>query len=135
MQIQKTDNKRKDMQDKPEVDVNKVKDMYTKGIVSLEIIKLKEQPKDIEEAEKMYEDMVKIKTYLVDDLSAPYMIRLAYTENKSKLKSVDPDHMDEMDHYEISETIQDIFRENNFPVIKSEFPEKPEELEYTKGDK
>ena len=123
------------MQDKPEVDVNKVKDMYTKGIVSLEIIKLKEQPKDIEEAEKMYEDMVKIKTYLVDDLSAPYMIRLAYTENKSKLKSVDPDHMDEMDHYEISETIQDIFRENNFPVIKSEFPEKPEELEYTKGDK
>lgn len=107
------------------VDKEKVKDAYTKGIVSLEIIKLKEQPASLEEAEKIYDKTVKVKTYLVDDLSDPYMVRLAYTENKAKLRSVDPDHMDEIDHFEMSETIQEILKENNFPVIKSEFPEKP----------
>lgn len=109
------------------VDKEKVKDAYTKGLVSLEVIKLKERPETTEEAEALYDKIVKHKTYLVDDLPDPYIIRLSYTENKSKLRSIDPDHMDEADQFEISESIQDILRENNFPVIKSKFPDKDKE--------
>ncbi len=103
----------------------KVKDVYTKGLVSLEVIKLKTEPESLEAAEELYDNIVKHRTYLVDDLKDPYLIRVSWTENKSKLRSVDPDHMDEIDQYELSESIQEILKENNFPVIKSEFPEKP----------
>jgi len=109
------------------VDKEKTKLAFTRGVVSLEIIKLKELPESAEEAEKLYDDLVRTKTYLVDDLSEPYMIRLAYTENKTRLKSADPDNLDDGDTYELSETIQDILRENGLAVIQSQFPEKPEE--------
>jgi hypothetical protein len=108
------------------VDKEKVKKVYTKGLVSLEIIKLKEMPADVQEAEELYEDIVKHKTYLIDDLTDPYIVRLAYTENKSKLRSVDPDRLDDIDAFELGESIQEILKENDFPVIKSEFPEAPE---------
>jgi len=111
---------------KIKVDKEKVKKAYTRGLVSLEVLKLKEMPKSIEEAEELYDGIVKYKTYLIDDLSQPYIIRLAYTENKSKLNSVDPMTLNEGDQYELSESIQDILRENDFPINKSEFPEQPE---------
>jgi hypothetical protein len=108
------------------VDKEKVKNIYTKGLVSLEVIKLKEMPASVEEAEGLYEEIVKHKTYLIDDLSDPYIVRLAYTENKSKLRSVDPDRLDDIDAFELGESIQEILKENGFPVIKSDFPEAPE---------
>lgn len=108
------------------VDKEKVKAVYTKGLVSLEVIKLKDTPEDLNEAEALYDDIVKHKTYLIEDLNEPYLIRLSYTENKAKLKSVDPEYLEEMDKFEISESIQEILKENDFPVIKSEFPDKPE---------
>jgi hypothetical protein len=109
------------------INKEKVVNAYKRGLVSLEIIKLKKMPVDIEEAEKLYDDLVKHKTYLIDDLSEPYMIRLVYTENKAKLNSVDPDNISEGDQYELSESIQEILRENHFPVIESNFPQKKEE--------
>jgi len=107
-------------------DIEKVKNVYKKGLVSLEVIKLKEMPADVEEAEKLYEEIVKYKTYLIDDLTEPYLIRLAYTENKSKLKSIDPNHLDDIDAFELGESMQEILKENGFPIIKSAFPEAPE---------
>jgi len=103
-----------------------VKKVYRRGLVSLEVIKLKEMPADLKEAEELYEEIVKYKTYLIDDLSDPYLIRLSYTDDKSKLKSIDPNHLDDIDAYELGESIQEILRENDFPVIKSAFPEAPE---------
>ena len=107
-------------------DKDKVKDIYKKGLVSLEVLKLKDMPETVEEAEEIYNEIVKYKTYLIDDLNEPYVIRLAYTENKSKLKSIDPNRLDDMDAYELGESIQEILKENGFPVIKSEFPEMPD---------
>jgi len=103
--------------------VQKLKDALTKSLVSLEILKLKEMPASVEEAEELYEELVKTKTYLINDLDSPYVIRIAYTENKSKLKSVDPEFIDDIDKFELSESIQEILEENGFPVIKSDFPE------------
>lgn len=108
----------------PEINKEKAKKIYTHGLVSLEVLELAKMPANEEQAEEIYQSIVKHKTYIVDDLSKPYLIRIAYTENKSALKSVDPEYLDEGDQYEISETIQDILRENDFPVIKSDFPNK-----------
>jgi len=118
-----------------DIDKEKVKTAYTRGIVSLEVIKLKDMPETVEEAEEIYEEIVKTETHLINDLTSgtPYIIRVAYTDNKSKLKSVDPEHMDDMDTYEIGESIQDIYRGLNLPIIKSEFPEKPEVVENSNG--
>jgi hypothetical protein len=57
------------------------------------------------------------------------MVRLSYTENKSTLKSVDPEFIDDIDKFELSESIQDILRENGFPVIESNFPQVGSEVE------
>jgi hypothetical protein len=104
-------------------DLEKAKMKYKRGLVSLEILELPVLPKNVEEAEKMYDERVQHKTYVIDDLSRPYIIRLAYTEDKASLKNVDPEYLDEGDRYEISESIQEILRENDFPVIKSAFPD------------
>jgi hypothetical protein len=114
------------MSEKIKVDKEKVKNVYTRGLVSLEVIKLKEAPADVQEAEELYDEIVKHKTYLVDDLTDPYLIRLSYTENKSKLRSIDPNALDDIDAFELGESVQEILKENGFPVIKSEFPEAPE---------
>jgi len=97
---------------------------YKRGLISMEIIQLKEMPETPEEADKIYDEYVKHKTYLIDDLSKPYIVRLSYTEHKSKINSVDPDVIPEGDMYELSESIQDILKENHFPIIESNFPEK-----------
>jgi len=126
------------MSEKIKVDKEKAKLAFTRGLVSLEVLKLKDMPSSIEEAEELYDKIVKYKTYLVDDLSQPYLIRLAYTENKTRLNSVDPMTLDEGDQFELSESIQDILRENKFAVNKSEFPERPSEeiktIEELKGN-
>jgi len=119
---------------KNKIDKNKVKDVYTKGLVSLEVIKLKEMPANVKEAEELYNEIVKHKTYLIDDLTEPYIIRVAYTENKSKLRSVDPDRLDDIDAFELGESIQEILKENGFPVIKSDFPDMPEGYEKNKKE-
>jgi len=124
------------------VNKEKVKLAYTRQIISLEILKLKEMPETVEEAEALYDKVVKTKTYLVDDLASgePYVIRAAYTENKSILKTVDPENLEEGDIYEIQESIQDVYRDLKLPVIKSQFKEEPELAEEpklteeTKGD-
>lgn len=113
----------------PEQAAEKAKEVYKKGLISLEILKLKELPESVEEAEKLYDETVKYKTYVIDDLSRPYMIRLAYTEDKSRMRTVDPEYLDEGDKYEISESIQDILRENGFPVVESAFVMDEEEFE------
>lgn len=108
------------------VDKEKVKAAYTRGLVSLEILKPKKHLRDTKEAEEYYDELVHHKMYLVDDLTEQYIVRLSYTDKKNKLNNVDPDQIPEIDQYEISETIQDILRENMFPVVKSNFPEKKE---------
>jgi hypothetical protein len=109
------------------VDKEKVKAAYTRGLVSLEILKAKKNFKDTQEAEEYYDEIVHHRTYLVDDLTEQYVVRLSYTDKKNKLNTVDPEQIPEIDQYELSETIQDILRENMFPVIKSNFPQKEED--------
>ena len=104
----------------------KIINAFKKGLISMEIIQLKEMPKNVEEAETLYDELVKHKTYLINDLSKPYIIRLSYTENKSRINSVDPDVISEGDQYELSESIQEILKENDFPIIESNFPKKEE---------
>jgi hypothetical protein len=109
---------------KPKIDKEKNKEVYRKDIVSLEILKTKETFDSVEEAEKYYNDRVQHYTYIPDDLSSNYIIRISVTEKKKELRSVDPDHIPEIDQYELSETIQDILREHRMPIIKSNFPQK-----------
>ncbi len=106
----------------------KAKDIFNKGLVSLEILKLGKPVDNVEEADALYDDIVKHKTYIVDDVSDPYLIRVAWTEKKKELKSVDPEFLDDIDKFEIAETIQDILREQGFPVINSNFPEAPKDV-------
>jgi len=105
------------------IDQEKVDNVYTKNIVTLEILKLKTLPESSEEAQEIYDKLTTTKTYVIDDLSAPYVIRLAYTEKKTELKSIDPEFIPESDKYELSESIQEILKENGFPIIESNFPE------------
>ncbi len=104
-------------------DKERVKAAYTKDIISLEIIKTQEKFETQKEAEEYYDARVNHKIYLIDDLAQNYFIRLSYTDVKKEISSVDPEHIEEGDQYELSETIQEILRENLFPVIKSNFPE------------
>jgi len=124
------------MDNKRYIDKEKAKLVYTRGIVSLEILKLKEMPASVEEAEAIYNKVVKTETHLIDDMTSgtPYIIRVAYTENKGHLKSVDPEQLEDIDAFEIGESIQDIYRGLNLPVIKSEFPTEPESESKTKDD-
>ena len=104
----------------------KVKGVYNKGLVSLEILKVPREVTDIQAAEELYNETVKTKTFLIDDLPNTYVIRLAYTEKKNKLRSVDPEFLEEGEKFEISESIQEILKDEGFPVIDSNFPQKPE---------
>lgn len=97
-----------------------------RGLVSLEILKVPKNTKSLEEAEEVYDKLVTHKSYFIDDLSRPYLIKLAYTEDKSKIRNTDPETIDDGDVYELTESIQEILRENLLPVIKSQFPEKPD---------
>jgi len=101
----------------------KVKNIFTKGLVSLEILKLNKKPDTVEEAESLYDEIVKHKTFLIDDIEEPLVIRLSYTENKKSLSSVDPNFLSDMVRYEVSESIQDILRNEGFPIIESNFPQ------------
>ncbi len=105
------------------VNREKVKAAYNQDVISLEIIKTKEKLETPEEAEAYYEERVQHKIYLIDDLSENYIVRFSFTEKKQELQTVDPDHIPEGDQYELSESIQDILRENMFPVIDSNFPQ------------
>jgi hypothetical protein len=109
------------------VSKEKVKAAYKRDLVSLEILKVNKTIDTVEEAEKFYDERVQHKIYLVDDLAEPYLIRMSYTEKKQEIRSVDPDLIEEGDRYELSETIQDILKENLFPIIKSNFPQKEDD--------
>jgi len=103
-------------------DLEKVKKIFTRGLVSLDILEVQEIPDSVEAAENIIDENVKYRTYIIDDCTKPYLIRLGYTDNKKVIHTVDPDFLDEGDKFEVSESIQDILRENDFPVIKSNFP-------------
>ena len=111
------------------INKEKIKSVYNRDLVSLEILKVDQYFKNEEEAEKYYDTQVKHKYYLIDDLSQPYIIKISFTDNQKKIRSIDPEFIPEGDQYEISETVQDILRENMFPVIKSNFPDKRENNE------
>lgn len=127
--MSKTSKLRSKAVEKPVVDKTKVKAAYNNDIVSLEILKVPAtaELKTQEEAQAYYDERVNHRMYLVDDLEDNYIIRLSYTEKKQELKSVDPDHLQDADQFELSETIQEILRENLFPVIESNFPQQPKE--------
>jgi hypothetical protein len=110
--------------EKPQIDKEKIKAVYKRDLISLEILKTKKALKNIEEAEEYYNDRVQHKFYIIDDLDSNYIIRISTSEAKKELRSVDPDHIPEIDQFELSESIQDILKENLFPVIKSQFPKK-----------
>ncbi len=116
-------------------DKTKIKAAYNNDIVSLEILKVPAtaEIKTVEEANEYYNERVNHKMYVIDDLVDNYIIRLSYTDKKQELKSVDPEHIEEADEYELSETIQEILRENLFPVIESNFPQKPTKKHTTKA--
>jgi len=105
-----------------EIDKDKIKQVYKKGLVSLEIMKLKEGVETPEEAEVLYKKNVTDEYFVINDLSKPFMIKLSYTNSKQELRSVDPDSLNEADKYEISESIQEILKSGGFPIIDSNFP-------------
>ncbi len=120
--------KAKEATKKLTVNKERARAAYNNDIVSLEIMRVPATAdlKTTEEAEAYYNERVNHKMYLVDDLEDNYIIRLSYTEKKQELKSVDPEHLQDADQYELSETIQEILRENLFPVIESNFPKEKE---------
>jgi len=102
---------------------------YKKALISLEILQLGEKPNSVEDAEKIYDELVQHKTFIIDDLSRNYVIRLSYTDKKSSINSVDPDVIPEGDMYELAESIQEILKAEGFPVIESNFKIKEDEIE------
>lgn len=97
-----------------------------KSLVTLEVLKMPDELDTIEEIEEYYNKHVTTKTFLIEDTPEPYVIRIS-TAHKKHVKSLDPEFLPEMDAYEISESIQEILREEGFPIFKHKFPEKPVE--------
>jgi len=73
-----------------------------------------------EELKELYNSKIEEKFYLVNDLSVPYIVRIAVAE-KNKVVSLEPELVDECDVVELTESIQEILQENSIPVYKSEF--------------
>lgn len=94
----------------------------TKSLISLEILEIPQDLNTVEEVEAHYDEMVEFKTYLIDDTTRKYGIRLAVGKKKF-ISATNPEMIPESDTYEISESIQDILRENNLPVFTHSFPE------------
>lgn len=94
-----------------------------KSLVALEVLQLPESVRTEEEIREYYDKHVNVSTYLIEDTTVPYVIRIA-TANKKRVKALNPEQLPEIDSYEISESIQDILRDNGFPVFKHKFPDK-----------
>jgi len=97
-----------------------------KGLISIEVLRKPEGVNSPKEAEEFYQKNVEIKNYLILDTEKEYVIRLTMSK-KGVLQSVDPDLLPGGDVYEVSESIQEILRENGFPVFNYKFPNKPED--------
>jgi len=92
-----------------------------KELVSLEILTFKEDvseftPEQIKEKYRSYNESFTV----INDLSQPYVIRTVVGDYKD-IRSYEPDMIPESDRYEIAESIQDILKDNDLPVYKSDF--------------
>ncbi len=95
-----------------------------KSLITLEVLQMPEDLETEEEIMEFYDKNVITKTHLISDTSVPYVIRVS-TADKRQVRSLDPEYLPEMDAYEISESIQDILRDEGFAVHKHKFPEQP----------
>jgi len=92
-----------------------------KELVSLEILTFSEDVSgfnedQIKEKYKSYEESFT----LVDDLSQPYVIRTVVGNHKD-IRSYEPDMIPAEDRFEIAESIQEILKNKDLPVYKSDF--------------
>jgi len=95
------------------------------NLISIEVLRKPDEVNTSEEAEEFYKNNTEVKNYLILDTEKKYIIRLT-TAKKGIIQSVDPDYIPGGDMYEVSESIQDILKENGFPVFKYKFPERTE---------
>jgi len=92
-----------------------------KELVSLEILTFSEDVTGYSEEElrEKYRSFKESFT-LIDDLSQPYVIRTVVGDHKD-IRSLEPEMIPECDRFEVSESVQDILKNNELPVYKSEF--------------
>jgi len=92
-----------------------------KELISLEILTFSEDVTEYSEEElrKKYRSFKESFT-LIDDLSQPYVIRTVVGDHKD-IRSLEPEMIPECDRFEVSESVQDILKNNELPVYKSEF--------------
>ena len=97
-----------------------------KELIDLEVLQFPD--KSVEELQEMGIDRIKSlikrrteeKYYLIDDTSKPYVIKIV-TSKMDKLRSLEPELLPDGDDFEVMESIQEILKENNIPVYKSDF--------------
>jgi len=90
-------------------------------LVSLEVLVFnKDISKMNEEEIKNEYRSFKEEFTIIDDLSQPYVIRTV-VGNHADIKSLEPDMIPECDRFEISESIQELLKEQKVPVYKSDF--------------
>ena len=95
-------------------------------LIDLEVLGIPD--KTVEELQEMGIDKIKSlikrrtteKYYLIDDTSKPYIVKIV-TSKPEKLRSFEPELLPNGDDFEIMESIQEILKENNVPVYKSDF--------------
>jgi len=97
-----------------------------KELIDLEVLQFPD--KSVEELQEMginkIKSLIKRRTeekyYLIDDTSKPYVIKIV-TSKMDKLRSLEPELLPDGDDFEVMESIQEILKENNIPVYKSDF--------------
>jgi len=90
-------------------------------LVSLEILTFSEDVSNFNEEQlKEKYNSYKESFTLVNDLSQPYVIRTVVGDYKD-IRSYEPDMIPESDRYEITESIQDVLKNKDVPVYKSDF--------------
>jgi hypothetical protein len=92
-----------------------------KELVSLEILTFREDVTGYSEDQlkEKYRSFKETFT-LIDDLSQPYVIRSVIGNHKD-IRSLEPELIPECDRFEVSESVQEILKNGELPVYKSEF--------------
>lgn len=92
------------------------------SLITLEVLQMPPELETSEDITDYYNKHVITETFLINDTSVPYIIRVA-TANKTKVKSLDPEFLPEADAFEISESIQEILKDKGFAIFNHKFPE------------